>query len=959
MGKNVHGLDKRNISHLISTKLLVVCDPVNWDVTSFTTPARSASGRYDTGCSIMQQQPTSDEDCGEVFGPVLKKTRSKVNFVKTSVTDKNIAKERAELYDSLGEFEKIQMTSPDFHADTEPNRRSYQIWSKDDGTPNDISSHLGELEQLYASDSAATMDKKDLHVITTGSQDYLNYASPASTPHIGLRDPIETPTALILSRMERLPLKDFAAEIRAGLDIDTFIKEGTFLLDLDASNLDEILEKTLLAVFSDHQQQRVPLAMPSPNNLNDQSDTVNSNLDSNQLSKTSASTVFFTNRSNSSRPAGFEKSIDPKIDLATLVADAKKALLVEISFEDHAYNRLAKTIKGVSIMDDDGLATDQSWVCAMCSMNCIHKRCLALAKLATPVNIGRSNEGTCLIALIIAPTKEKGTKSEIEVGRTLATVLSDPEFRTSLLYANTVDEVKSLLWARAQELAAEQETHRRRSSNMAYAMQLAWTMEATSTFCTGIFSDLKRRLPHYWSDFKEGVCGKNTIQKVLSTTLFLYFACLLSSIAFGVLNYNNTDGKIGVKQMIVAQTIGGVCNGFFGGQPLLVLLSTAPLALYIKTFREHYIGPCLPVIQRFSNLSQQDVLLPSSSRGHENFTTISSPDGQLDTDLSADNCDQAVALLYLLLLLGTVWLAMYLVNFTKTPFLTAGKRELLTDFALPISVLTMTLVGSLAFKDIKMQPFNAKSNHFDFKVAPLELLSWTATFGAFGLAIPLSLLFYMEQNIASALVNSPANRLRKGPANHWDLLVVSLINIFFSSFCLPWMHAALPHSPLHVKALADIEERIEIGQHIRQTIVRVRETRLTTIFAHVLIGLSLLMLPVPLNYIPPAVLNGLFVYMAMTAVAGNQMFERILLFITEQSAYPPSHYIRRVPQRKLHLFTFCQLIQLAVLCAVGFAPSPYVELAFPLLLVHLIIVRHTVVPKIIENKYLDALDRAF
>ena len=42
------------------------------------------------------------------------------------------------------------------------------------------------------------------------------------------------------------------------------------------------------------------------------------------------------------------------------------------------------------------------------------------------------------------------------------------------------------------------------------------------------------------------------------------------------------------------------------------------------------------------------------------------------------------------------------------------------------------------------------------------------------------------------------------------------------------------------------------------------------------------MLPNPLGYIPVAVLDGLFMYMAITALYGNQMFERILLFFTEQ-----------------------------------------------------------------------------
>lgn len=42
-----------------------------------------------------------------------------------------------------------------------------------------------------------------------------------------------------------------------------------------------------------------------------------------------------------------------------------------------------------------------------------------------------------------------------------------------------------------------------------------------------------------------GLTGHRTIQKLVSTTLFLYFACILPSIAFGVLNSRNTKGQIG------------------------------------------------------------------------------------------------------------------------------------------------------------------------------------------------------------------------------------------------------------------------------------------------------------------------------------------------------------------------------------------------------------------------------
>ncbi|KAM3174475.1 hypothetical protein ACTXT7_010470 [Hymenolepis weldensis] len=91
-----------------------------------------------------------------------------------------------------------------------------------------------------------------------------------------------------------------------------------------------------------------------------------------------------------------------------------------------------------------------------CSLKHIQKRYLALARLAYPVNLGRSNEGTQIILLVISPQKEKKTKSDIELGRTFATILSDLEFRRQLIFAQNEEEVKALLCARAHELEEKQ-----------------------------------------------------------------------------------------------------------------------------------------------------------------------------------------------------------------------------------------------------------------------------------------------------------------------------------------------------------------------------------------------------------------------------------------------------------------------------------------------------------------------
>lgn len=86
------------------------------------------------------------------------------------------------------------------------------------------------------------------------------------------------------------------------------------------------------------------------------------------------------------------------------------------------------------------------------------------------------------------------------------------------------------------------------------------------------------------------------------------------------------------------------------------------------------------------------------------------------------------------------------------------------------------------------------------------------------------------------------------------------------------------------------------------------------------------------------------------------MFEIVEISLHCQAAYPPSHYIRRVPQRVIHKFTGCQTLQLLVMCVIGFAPFPYVKMMFPFLLLLLLPVRHQLLPCVIEKRYLEALD---
>lgn len=179
----------------------------------------------------------------------------------------------------------------------------------------------------------------------------------------------------------------------------------------------------------------------------------------------------------------------------------------------------------------------------------------------------------------------------------------------------------------------------------------------------------------------------------------------------------------------------------------------------------------------------------------------------------------------------------------------------------------------------------------------------------------------------------------KGTAYHWDLLLIAIINTGLSLFGMPWIHAEYPHSPLHMQAQALVEQRVESG-HVYETIMNVKETRLTSLGSSILVGLSLLLLPVPLQWIPKPVLYCLFLYIALTCINANQLFEHLVLLLKDQASYPPTHYFRKMPQRKIPYFSGLQGLQLLLLCAFGTRPLPYMKMIFPLIMITMIPIRY-------------------
>uniref|UniRef100_A0A7E4VBW0 HCO3_cotransp domain-containing protein n=1 Tax=Panagrellus redivivus TaxID=6233 RepID=A0A7E4VBW0_PANRE len=737
-------------------------------------------------------------------------------------------------------------------------------------------------------------------------------------------------------------MKDFGCEIRATMDIDHLLNKSILLMDLPETNLEEIFSKII---------HEMDIQEP-------------------EFTAEQVRNVLFTADSN------------------------------------NQFHILSRTVQSICTTGTIGgsFDYDQTWICALCMLSTVQHRHVAIARLSHPTNLGRTMQDLRFIVIVIAPSRAKGTKTALETTRTFATLFADTDIRQKLVMANSIDSFRQTLLNAAKELAVDQENWRGRkaSIHLSQAKEQVFGQGRWYPF-RGLIQDFQRRRAHYYSDFVDGITGERTISKLFSSVIFLYFACLLPAIAFGVLNDDNTEGGINVKKVIFGQAVGGIFFALVGGQPIIVLLTTVPLAIYIKVIFKiaEELGydffamyACVGIfcqmfliiyailelcnLMKLATRSAEEMfslfiaiafIVESFRAVHDSFVNnYYDCDEKYEEKLQAAvatnttatftgvPCQRATSILYMLLMSGTLWLAFSLYNFRKTPYLTRSRREWLADYALPASVLIMSFLGAHVFSEIEKDMFKVREKIPLMALPDLFSLPWQAYPVCLLLGFFLSFLFYMDQNITSAIVNNSQNKLKKGTAQHWDLFVVAILNIFLSVMGLPWMHGALPHSPLHLRALADVEERVAQG-HVHEVIMNVRETRLATLIAHILILISTFtLLPFPLRWIPTSVLHGLFLYMALTSLTGNEMFERLLLLITEQQAYPPTHYIRRVPQRKVHLFTACQFIQLLILCMVGFSPYPFVEMVFPIVCFFFLPIRHILIPRLIDYKYLDALD---
>lgn len=320
------------------------------------------------------------------------------------------------------------------------------------------------------------------------------------------------------------------------------------------------------------------------------------------------------------------------------------------------------------------------------------------------------------------------------------------------------------------------------------------------------------------------------------------------------------------------------------------------------------------------------------------------------------------ALLTLTISTVTFTSAFLLKKLRDTEYFTKSIRNNISNFAPTIGVIFGSLLARsarLAHGAEALLPALAIPNTFQTTsgrpwLVPLMDLPVWARFAAFLPALMATVLLFLDQNITVRVVNNPSYKMKKGrrvgnvlDGMHADMFIVSILTALTSLIGFPWLVAATVRSISHVRALSKFDKDGKVEGTMEQ--------RVTGMSIHALIG-SCVIFAKPrylLTQVPLPVLMGLFMYLGVSALPGNEMFERI------KSAFKDPKLAKKerwsaVPRKITNLFT---AIQVACLYAMLWVKSSPIGVLFPVIIALLAPLRFGLEKSgLIEKKYMDILD---
>ncbi|CAF3242289.1 unnamed protein product [Rotaria socialis] len=214
------------------------------------------------------------------------------------------------------------------------------------------------------------------------------------------------------------------------------------------------------------------------------------------------------------------------------------------------------------------------------------------------------------LVLLIGP--EENEKQLLQVGRTMATILTDDICREFAYTSKDSAGIMSMMdrfmqdtyvippseWDPTIRIEPPSKYMSKEQRQQAPEEKAAETEEidltphadpnlkASKRPFYGLFCDIRNKLPYYVSDFTD--CAS---LKCIAATIYLYLVCLCSVVAFGGMLGTATNNYMATMECILSASVSGIIYALFSGQPLNILSATGPMLILeriLKTMCHDY-----------------------------------------------------------------------------------------------------------------------------------------------------------------------------------------------------------------------------------------------------------------------------------------------------------------------------------------------------------------------------------
>ena len=509
----------------------------------------------------------------------------------------------------------------------------------------------------------------------------------------------------------------------------------------------------------------------------------------------------------------------------------------------------------------------------------------------------------------------------------------------------------------------------------------------------GIYHDIRRRAPYYWSDWVDGLN-----YRTMAATVRITFVNLLPALAFQLDMRRNTEGFYGINEALFSSALAALVFSLLSAQPLTVVGITGLISLFNYTVYD--ITKAQGMVDQYPQIIAWVAIWAAITHWLTAIFNLCDYMRYI-TDYSSEAFGMYVGIIYMIkgveelvaqfyedagqitggylsiVIALCYWATVYVLeNMGKTTMFKPWIRKLLADFAFPIATIWWTgfshIPGRITEANLMRIPITRAFYPTVDRPGPGPWLIdfWNLDIAWIFISLPmgilLTLLFYYDHNVSSITAQAKQFPLAKPAGFHWDFFLLGCTCFAAGIIGVPLPNGLVPQAPVHTDSCTVYEEVVidrkeKDGDSNETTVptkivraVEVKEQRVSHfLMALAFCGLMTGPLLDVLHAMPRALFAGVFFMVGWGSIEGNAMTSNLVYLFREHVFNSPADPRTKLSKPRILWHDLTRWFGVAASVAIS---QTIGAIGFPVIIIALIPLRWVILTRMFSVQELDVLD---